>query len=271
MKMIGLDTSTETGGVALLEGTRVAAEYTLSLQRSFHSERLLPAVDLVLQEAGWSARRPPVEGIAVAVGPGSFTGLRIGVVTAKALAYVWDVPVVGVSTLEALAYQAAGGARIVCPLLDARNGNVYSAAFDLAGHGPRAVLPPKLRAVSELLADLEALFSAPPDVSTGDGRAGEGGAGPGEGIGQSGDDGPIVFIGGGTLVYWDKIKQNVGRRAAKVPAEFHQLRSSAVAALGREKLLRGEQDDPMGLAPVYLRKSEAERKWEQRASKSTHS
>lgn len=245
MKVLGLDTSTDTGGVAVASDGVLLAEYNLALQRTTHSERLLLVVRQVLQDAGTSSEpgAPPVEGIAVAVGPGSFTGLRIGVVTAKSLAYAWNVPVVGVSTLDALAYQAAGGAAVVCAVMDARHGNLYSAVYDVTGELPAPLLAPGLRRASDLFSNLAAELTE---------------AGYGEGA--------IGFVGDGVEPYWDVIRRDVGPRAVRTAVAFARLRSGAVADYGRHRLLRGEADDPMQLAPVYLRKSEAERNWEQRKS-----
>lgn len=277
MKILGLDTSTDTGGASLIDGKGLVAEYTLSLQRTTHSERLVPAIRRVLQDAGWlhsstpstsstsaaelaqdatpdadAAGRSPVDGLAVALGPGSFTGLRIGVVTAKTLAYAWSVPVVGVSTLEALAYQAAGGAELVCPVMDARNGNVFGAVYDTRGIVPVPVIPPALRSGAEWWPSLYDWLT--------------------NGRGDGGDaQEPIVFTGDGVGMHWGDIQTHLRQKAERVRPTLEQLRSSAVAALGRERLLRDEQDDPMQLVPLYLRRSEAERKWEQRQNNPSHS
>lgn len=251
MRILGLDTSTETGGVALIDGERLVAEYTLSLQRRTHSERLLPAVRRVLDDAGEYGRadgQPPVDGIAVALGPGSFTGLRIGVVTAKTLGYTWRVPVAGVSTLEALAYQASGGGDVVCAIMDARHGNVYSAVYDTTGPAPVPLLAPGLRVARDLFAALGRELA---DVGFADET--------------------VVFTGDGLNVYWDSIKVQLGRRAGRVAQAYEQLRCGAVAMLGAVRLARGQHDDPMSLAPLYLRKSEAERNWELHAKKLSHS
>lgn len=235
MRVLGLDTSTDTGGVALIEGNRLTGEYTLNLQRTTHSERLLPTVERVLADAGFGPEEKP-DGIAVALGPGSFTGVRIGVVTAKAFSFAWQVPVVGVLTLEALAYQMSGTTPFACPLMDARNGNVFTAVYDVRGPVPTPLLEPALR-------DAAAWFAS---------------------LGEALPEGDIVFGGDGLFSYWAHIERLVGSRARRVPVGFEVLRSGAVAMLGAEKLARGEADDAGSLVPVYLRKSEAERKWEAR-------
>lgn len=258
MRVLGLDTSTATGGVALLDGERLVGEYTLNVQRTTHAERLMPALERVMADAGWDPAAR-VDGIAVAVGPGSFTGLRIGVVTAKALSYAWRVPVVGVSTLEALAYQAGGaggthrGRRpqdaaepgagqagadvLICPMLDARHDHVYCAAYSPGADRPVLQLPPELRALDEWLPMLE------------------------EWAPRRADKPWLVFAGDGADAYWDRLVLRFGSRALRPPVGLRTLRSAAVAALGALRLAAGEADDPARLVPTYLRQSEAERKW----------
>lgn len=238
MRVLGLDTSTDTGGVAVVEGGRLVAEYVLNLQTT-HSERLLPTVERVLADAGLGPGDKP-DAVAVALGPGSFTGLRIGVVTAKALSYSWDIPVVGVLTLEALALQMSGAAPLACPIMDARNGNVFSALYDVSGSEPKVLAEPALRPAREWF----------------------------EAVGRGhvpSADGPIIFGGDGLFIYWEDIQKLVGKRACRVAPGFELLRTGAVAMLGTVRLARGETDDPLQLAPEYSRKSEAERKWEARS------
>ncbi|OUM93097.1 MAG: tRNA N6-adenosine(37)-N6-threonylcarbamoyltransferase complex dimerization subunit TsaB [Firmicutes bacterium ZCTH02-B6] len=232
MRVIGLDTSTATGGVALLEGDRLVGEYTLNLQRTTHAERLMPALERVMGDAGWDAAAG-VDGIAVALGPGSFTGLRIGVVTAKALSYAWGAPLAGVPTLEAMAYQASGADGLLCPAIDARHGHVFCAAYRLEGGWPVQVLGAQLRAFDEWLDEVDSL-------ATGE---------------------RVVFVGDGVDAHWQAAVQRLGARAVRPPAGLRTLRSAAVAALGAWRLRQGRQDDPAALVPLYLRESEAERKW----------
>ncbi|MFO7266248.1 MAG: tRNA (adenosine(37)-N6)-threonylcarbamoyltransferase complex dimerization subunit type 1 TsaB [Limnochordales bacterium] len=249
MLVLALDTSTATGGVALVEDGRLLGEYVLDVQRTTHSERLLPAVERVLQDAGLGPGRRP-DGVAVALGPGSFTGLRIGVMTAKAFSYAWRVPVVGVLTLEALAYQASGATPLACPIMDARNGNVFTGLYDVRGPEPVAVAAPALRPARDWFGKLA------------DGRWREEAAAATP-AGMEGDwmNGAVMFCGDGVPLYWDDIVQALGERARRPAPGFELLRTGAVAMLGAARLARGERDDPMRLAPAYLRESEAERKW----------
>lgn len=255
MRVLALDTSSETGGVALVEDGRLVAEYVLNLQRTTHSERLLPTVERVLQDAGLGSGQRP-DGIAVAVGPGSFTGLRIGVMTAKAFSYAWRVPVVGVGTLEALAYQLSGAAPWACPLLNARNGNVFTALYDVRGAEPVEVAAPALRPAARWFGWL---------AGGGVGEeAGTGGVWPSDTEADR-RNGTVMFGGDGVPDFWDEIVRMVGDRARRPAPGLELLRTSAVAMLGAARLARGQADDPMSLTPAYLRESEAERKWEARS------
>ena len=133
MRLLAVDTSTLTGAVALLEDDTLVAESRLNVALT-HGERLLPAIDGILAAAGWSLAE--LDALAVAVGPGSFTGLRIGVSTVKGLAFATGKPTVPVSTLEALAWSLPLAAHPVCPVLDARKGEVYTALFLTRGDQP---------------------------------------------------------------------------------------------------------------------------------------
>ena len=125
--VLGIDTSARTGSVALCDGESLTGEFTLGMERQ-HSERLMPALDSLLAVSGVGME--DVELIAVARGPGPFTGLRVGITTAKALAYGLGVPAVGVPTLDAIAYGHRHSARDVCVLLDARKQEVYAARYE---------------------------------------------------------------------------------------------------------------------------------------------
>ncbi len=151
MITLAIDTATKTAGVALLDDERVVAEYFFQLP-VHHSETVLPALQRGLRLAALDIG--DVGLIALTVGPGSFTGLRIGASTVKGLALAagTPVPVVGVSTLEALAYNAAGFPGLVCPLLDARKGEVYGALYRADGEGfPETLMEERIGAPAEIV------------------------------------------------------------------------------------------------------------------------
>ena len=212
------------GGVALVGADGLVAEYTLHIEVTY-SERLLPAIDRVLADARLTIA--DVGGIAVAMGPGSFTGLRIGLSTAKGLAAASGTPLVGVPTLRALAWGLPFCPHPICPILDARKGEVYGAVFQWDG--------------GELVQIMEDV-ALPPQLLA-------------ERI-----TGPTVLLGEGVATYGEFLAEALGRRAIFLPAPLRGPRPAAVAALGRHRLLRGERDDPVALVPRYLRPSEAELK-----------
>ncbi|NJD68565.1 MAG: tRNA (adenosine(37)-N6)-threonylcarbamoyltransferase complex dimerization subunit type 1 TsaB [Candidatus Methylomirabilota bacterium] len=224
MLVMGIETSTMQGGVALVSAAGVICEYTLNVKAT-HSERLLPLIDRALQDAGVGLGQ--VEGLAVAVGPGSFTGLRIGLSTVKGLAIAGGQPLVGVSTLEAMAWTLPFCTYQICPILDARKGEIYFARF--RHQGDRLI-----RLTDDAATASDSVWS---------------------GIGE-----PTVFVGDGLAVYADLLRARLKELALFPPLAGRGGRAAAVAELGRRRLLDGHRDDPAGLIPQYLRPSEAELK-----------
>lgn len=215
MRLLAVETSTLAGGVALLEGERVVGESLLDV-RATHSERLVPAIDRLLADAGWVAR--DIEALAVAVGPGSFTGLRIGLATVKGLALALGVPVAAVPTLDAMAESLPFAALPVCPVLDARKGEVYCCLYRWDGQGMRRewdylAIPP-----AELARRL-----AGPTILLGDGAGAVGGP-----------------------------HARLAPPARRVPSP------ATVGDLGRRRLAAGDVVPAAALVPIYLRPSEAE-------------
>jgi tRNA threonylcarbamoyladenosine biosynthesis protein TsaB len=221
-----VETSTLMGGVALLDGDSLAGECRLNLAVT-HSERLLVAVDHLLAARGW--RLGDLGLLAVAMGPGSFTGLRIGVSTMKGLAFATGTPLVGVPTLDALAWTLPFASPAVCPLLDAKKGEVYTALY---------------RTETGRLERLSDYRAQPPEAWA-------------EELARS-ETGPIVFLGDGVTPYAPILARVLGDRACFAPPS-HRLPSAAtVGELGQRILARGETVDPATLIPLYVRRSEAE-------------
>ncbi|HTZ40153.1 MAG TPA: tRNA (adenosine(37)-N6)-threonylcarbamoyltransferase complex dimerization subunit type 1 TsaB [Syntrophales bacterium] len=223
MITLAIDTATKTAGVALLRDETLLVEYFFNLDVN-HSETVLPAVHQGLARAGIDV--DDVDLFALTLGPGSFTGLRIGASTVKGLAVATGKPVVGVSTLEALAYNAIGYTGLVCPLLDARKGEVYTALYRRNAEG-------FLDVVLEEQATTPRLF-------------------------LSGIEGEILFLGDGLAVSGELIRQRFSQRAHFAPPNLQTIRASSVALLGRWRHGRGEQLDVISFVPRYLRRSEAE-------------
>ena len=217
MRVLAVDTSTMAGGVALLDGDRVIGESLLDV-RTTHSERLMIAVDRVLADAGWTIAG--VDGFAVAIGPGSFTGLRIGLAAVKGLALAIDRPIAAVPTLEAMAAALPCASRPVCPVLDARKGEVYASLFRWDGLVLR-------REWDDLALSPDALAA----------RLHE----------------PVLGVGDGVALVrspWITPARPVRRGP---PA-------AVVASLGADRLRVGDTVPAAALVPFYLRPSEAELK-----------
>ena len=233
--ILAVETSTSTGSVALAEASlpdgswRIVGETTLNLSET-HSSRLMPTIDRLFQETSRSIRE--VRGIAVGLGPGSFTGLRIAVATVKGLAFSLGVPVTGIPTLDALAQNISFASSPVCPVLDARKKEVYAALFRGDGEGQ-----------PQRTGDYWVL--SPEDLCS---RITE----------------RTILVGSGAAVYAGIFREKLGPRAAFAPPELSFPRASAVARLSLPSFLRGRTLDLRTFGPLYVRRSEAEIHWERK-------
>ena len=236
--VLGIDTATAIASAALVEDGKLVAEAVDEgarpgwaggpAERSNHAEVILPLLDRLLKGAAVSL--PEISALGVSIGPGSFTGLRIGLSTVKGLAYGSETPVIGIPTLLAVAARVANWAGLICPFLDARKREVYAALF-------RRENEAITRLAEDLVSSPESVLSR---VESAAGR------------------GPCLFIGDGTRAYGDMVRRVLGSRATLTGGEDYPSIASAVARLA-EKRLGDNEFDPLGpLAPLYLRPSEAE-------------
>ncbi len=223
MIVLGVESASTQGGVALVGAQGVVAEYVLNIEATY-AERLMPAIDRLLQDARISI--PEVEGLAVSTGPGSFTGLRIGLSTVKGLALATGKPVVGVPTLRALAWSFPYCRYPICPILDARKKEIYCGLFEYHG--------------SSLISLMEESALDPETLAK---RI----------------DRPTLFVGDGWRVYGPFFQEALGRLVIPPPSS-RGVSPAAVADLGRRRLLQGEKDAIEDLVPRYIRPSEAELK-----------
>lgn len=224
MLTLALECATKTIGIALLDGEDVRAEIYLSLGRH-HAEVLLPAIDRLFLLTGLTPEA--VDLLACTVGPGSFTGLRIGVSTVKGLALAMGKPIVGVSTLEALAMNAIPFARLICPMLDARKSQVYTGIYRM---GPDGLLS---AVKSEKLADVDRFLAELGHEET-------------------------IFLGDGALRH-EKLIRETGKRWTILGESGRQrLMASAVGRIGLQRYRSGDSVNALTLTPRYLRLSEAE-------------
>jgi len=220
--ILTVDTSTPAGSVALSRGEELLGEVLLHL-RGTHTDRILGSMNWMLAEAGFKPN--DMDAFGVVVGPGSFTGLRVGVGTVKGLAYACGVPVVGVSSLETLATQCPASAYPVCALIDARKKEVYASVFDCKAGEPASVIPEQVLSPDALLDHLH-------------------------------DD--HLFIGSGALLYRDLIRQRMGERCHFVSWSLNLPRASHAAMLVLSRLRDGQGKTAREIMPRYIRASEAE-------------
>ncbi|OGP59728.1 MAG: tRNA (adenosine(37)-N6)-threonylcarbamoyltransferase complex dimerization subunit type 1 TsaB [Deltaproteobacteria bacterium RBG_13_61_14] len=224
MKILAVDTATLAGSVALTEDDQLLGEVTLELPRK-HSERLMPSIAFLLEQHGLKPQE--LDGLAVDLGPGSFTGLRVGLATMKGLAFSLNKPLVGINSLEVLVENAAFAFGLLAPVLDARKGQVFTALFRGKGGGRPERESEDWAIEPEKLAE----------------RISE----------------PVLLFGEGARVYRELLRGTLGERARFAPAGCDPLRALFLARLAWPRLLAGEGKDPDALTPRYLRLSDAER------------
>lgn len=230
MLVLGIETTGPVLSVGLTDGRQPLAETSLYGTR-IHSVRLLPAIKDLLAAAGRTCA--DLTGVAVSHGPGSFTGLRIGLTVAKTLAQVLSLPAAGVSSLDVLAYPLTRNGGAAMALAPARRGEVYAALYK--GPGEEPVVGPLNMDLAQLLTALAAI-----------------------------PEGPLLCVGEAAVLYADELREILGGRLRLVPPALNYPRGAVVAQLGAERLARGEAEDPLQLRPVYLRLSAAEMAWQAR-------
>lgn len=224
--ILSIDTASSCSSVALTRGCGLDGQVIASLSLNStvtHSRRLLKAIDwlLVETETQWSA----VTGLAVSLGPGSFTGLRIGMATIKGLAAALDKPLLGVSTLDALALNCSGE-QLICAVLDARKKEVYTCFYRHDDQGiPRRAGEIRVISPLRLAADIEQ---------------------------------PVLFVGDAVMIYGDLWREVLGGRFVSAPRTLHYPGAAALGLLAGEKLQSGQHLELAAATPLYVRASDAE-------------
>lgn len=232
MLILAFESSAKAASVALCRDGHLVSQYS-QCSGLTHSRTLLPMAEDMLKNAELTLR--DVDLIAVAHGPGSFTGIRIGVSTVKGLAWAGDTPCVGVSTLEAMAWHGLAAGGVVCPVMDARRSQVYNALFEIRDGRPQRLCPDRPIALAELAEDVKKL------------------------------DAPVFLVGDGaaiTKAFFDA--QGIPCRVAPENLLWQDAWGVAMAALDKEP---GNADS---LLPVYLRLSQAERERQERLNAEQH-
>ncbi len=230
MLILAIDSATQVAGVALLDDSKLLKEEFSNFKRN-HAEILMPMVDRVLQECGFKSA--DLDAVAVTVGPGSFTGLRIGMATAKGICMAGGVSLVGVSTLETLAWNLAGSRSLICPMLDARKGEIYAGLYKVIGGEPQSIYPDGAYAPDtfiDVIREKTAEF----------------------------ENYQCTILGDAVQRYGELFRSNLRSVIDQPPAHLILPRASALADLGARKFARGEVEELFSMRPVYLRLSEAE-------------
>ena len=227
MKILAFDSSGLVASVAIVQDDNLIAEYTTNYKKT-HSQTLLPMLDEVVRMT--ETDKESFDLLAVAAGPGSFTGLRIGSATVKGLALAWNIPVVAVPTLEALAYNTWGSRRVICPIMDARRRQVYTGLYRFDKDDRLETL------MDQIPMDIDVLIGL---------------------LGDRGEE--VLFVGDGIDVYADTIRQKMTVPFSFAPAHMNKQRAGSVAVAAKKRYEEGIYTSGDDFAPEYLRQSQAER------------
>lgn len=230
MKIFAAETSSGVASAAICDGDKLICEVTLN-NKLTHSQTLMPIIKEVFERSGLTTK--DIDIFAVSGGPGSFTGLRIGITTVKALAHAENKQIVGVNTLEAMCYNLPLCPYIISPIMDARRGEVYNAFYRFKDGILEEIYPPRALPLKECLDELCKMSEK------------------------------VVFLGDAVPVYRDVISEKLGDLAYFAPQNVNNQRASSVCEAAKHKNPQNYYE----LVPKYLRKSQAEREYEERGSK----
>lgn len=225
MRVLALDSATNVASCAVVDKDNILVEFNLNTRKT-HSERLMPLISQALDYADFTLA--DIDGFSVSIGPGSFTGLRIGLATIKALAFFTGRPLVGISTLDGLAANIPQADGIICPVLQARRDEIYCALYINAVSGQERISNYLAMSPTKLIALLAQLNAA-----------------------------KITFLGDGTKLLPKNTKELLSH-CLEAPAQHRIPRAAAIGFLGLRRLEKGFQDDLNLLTPFYVKASAAE-------------
>ena len=239
MRLLALDSSALVASVAVLTEEGLLAEYTVNYKKT-HSETLLPMIDEILRML--DLRPADLDAVALAGGPGSFTGLRIGASTAKGLGLALDIPLIPVPTVDALAYNLCGYTNtLVVPMMDARRSQVYTGIYAFRGEEMEPLLPQCAISLQELMGHLNRKQD------------------PATQLPEETEAWPVVFLGDGVPAYRQQLEDGMTVPYRFAPAHLSRQRAASVGALALRYAAAGKTVPAGDFAPEYLRLSQAER------------
>ena len=222
MKILSIDTSTAICTVGLVDGNDVVAE-AVDQSGQTHARHIMAMVDDTLNQTNLALE--DVDGFGVVIGPGTFTGLRIGISTVQGMAYALSKPVAGITSLDALAVQADTELRYICPMVDARRQEVYYGLYELHAQELSQASPHQVASPADLLKQIQA---------------------------------PCYFLGTGARIYRQLISDTLGSRASFSEADMDRIHSSVIAKLARSHFQRTDVQKLPVVSPYYIRRSDAE-------------
>ncbi|MCK5594919.1 tRNA (adenosine(37)-N6)-threonylcarbamoyltransferase complex dimerization subunit type 1 TsaB [bacterium] len=230
MRILGIETATNACSVCILDNSQLIAEYTTNISKT-HSQHLMPMIEHVLANVEFVPK--DIEAITVSIGPGSFTGVRIGISAAKGMAMAFDIQTVGVSTLDGIAYNLMNSCTgQVCVITDARRKQVYAAIYEM---------PNMKKLTDDMVLTIEELIKKTKEKT--------------------------IFIGNATTLYCNTLKKELGDLAIVCSPDLGIPRASSIAFLGEKILKKGEGVNHFDLKPNYIKLSDAEIKWEEKHGK----
>lgn len=229
MKILGIDTSSEVATIAIMNENKLIGEYTINHKKT-HSKKLMPMIDEICKACEITAN--DIDLIGVAIGPGSFTGLRIGVATAKAIAHVRNIPIASINTLESLAFNMNLSKGIICPILDAQRNQVYTCKFTWENNTLMAVEDIDVKDIDNLLEEVSERYEE------------------------------VLFLGEAVDLYKERIEKI---KNIYIAPNSHRLsRAASICEIALQKYKKGEINNCYDVSPFYIRKSQAEVQYEEK-------
>lgn len=233
MRILAIDSSSMVATIAIVTDDVLTAEYTINYKRT-HSQTLMPMIDEISKTIELDMES--IDAIAISGGPGSYTGLRIGAATAKGFGLALGKPIINVPTMDALAYNMFSTSFTVCPIMDARRGQVYTGIYKFNGTEMEIIKPQCIMMINELIEELDKL---------------------GE---------PVMFLGDGVDVDKDIIDETMKIAHYYAPASMNRQKASSLAALASIYYKEGKLENAAEHKPEYLRLSQAERELKEKTN-----
>ncbi len=233
MRILAIDSSSMVATIAVVTDDVLTAEYTVNFKRT-HSQTLMPMIDEISKMIELDMKT--VDAIAISGGPGSYTGLRIGAATAKGFGLALNIPIINVPTMDALAYNMFSTSYTVCPIMDARRGQVYTGIYKFSGTKMEIVKPQCIMMIHDLIDELDKLGH------------------------------PVMFLGDGVDVDKDIIDDTMKTEHYYAPASMNRQKASSLASLASIYYKEGKVEKAAEHKPEYLRLSQAERELKEKTN-----